>query len=107
MKTKRKISIDRTVGTLAAYALNIFARLLGRLLHRDHTIYPEQIHVIIVSKYLGMGSILQATPLLRALRERFPEAKILFVTALSNRPLMDRLPVINGTLYVDDRSIAA
>ena len=35
---------------------------------------PESVREILVMKFLGMGSILQATPLFERLRRRYPEA---------------------------------
>lgn len=106
MKTQQKIRIDRLVGRPVAFAFNLAARALGRLLRRDHAIEPERVRTIVVAKFVGMGSVLQATPLLRALRRRFPQARLVLLTSPALRPLMAQIPHVDGVIYVDDRSLA-
>lgn len=54
-----------------------------------------------------MGSIIQATPLLRALKAEFPSAKLTFLTAKANRDLVERLGYADQVLSIDDRSIVS
>src|SRR5207253_1502582 len=54
-----------------------------------------------------MGSILQATPLLKALKRRYPKAKLIFATLRSNQELLRRLSYIDEILTLDDRSMLA
>jgi len=103
VRTRSKIRVDRIVGRPLAFALNLLARIAGRILHRDHSVQPESVRVIAVAKFVGMGSIIQATPLIRSLRKRFPEARLIFITGASNRGLVERLPGLDRTLYIDDR----
>jgi ADP-heptose:LPS heptosyltransferase len=51
-----------------------------------------------------MGSILQATPLLKALKRQFPDAKITFVTMASNREPLNRFSCVDEILVLDDRN---
>jgi ADP-heptose:LPS heptosyltransferase len=104
---RQKVHIDRWLGLPLAWALNLAARVLGRILRRDHTIRADNVRMIAISKYVGMGSIIQATPLIRTLRTAFPAARIIFVTGVSCRPVVDRLEHIDGILTVDDRGIGA
>lgn len=46
---------------------------------------------MVVFKFFGMGTIIAATPLLRAIRRRYPKARLVFVTFEGNRPLLERL----------------
>ena len=103
MKTKTKITVDRLVGLPIAWLLNGLARILGRLLRRDHSIGTGNVRTIVISKYLGMGSILQATPLIRSIRAAFPEARLIFVTGHSCRQMVERLEHIDAIITVDDR----
>lgn len=102
MKTSAKFWIDRTVALPFAWAANLTARAIGPIARRDHRIDPERIRTIAVAKLLGMGSIIQATPLLHDLRRHFPHAKIVFVTTRANKGLLDRLDVVDEAVYVDD-----
>jgi ADP-heptose:LPS heptosyltransferase len=107
MNTRRKISIDRLIGLPLAWSLNLVARLLGRFPGRDHRITPDNVRTIVVSKYVGMGSIIQATPLIRSLRCAFPGARIIFVTGTSCRRMVERLEHIDQIITVDDRRLFA
>ena len=107
MRSRQKIAIDRWVGLPMVWGLNLVTRALGVLLRRNHSASPDSVGTIVVAKYLGMGSILHATPLLRALRDRYPKARLVFVSARSNRELLERLPLIDERMYVDDRSLVA
>lgn len=105
MRTRTKIAIDRWVGLPIAWALNLLARVLGVVLQRDHLGRPEDTRTIVVAKFFGLGSILQATPLLRALHRRFPTARLIFVSSFSNRRLLERLSDVDEVLLVDDRDL--
>jgi ADP-heptose:LPS heptosyltransferase len=105
MTHRQRIFADRLVAVPVAFVFNGITRLLGRIMRRDHSISQSNIRHIIVAKLIGMGSILQATPLLKALKHQYPEATITFVTLRSNRDLMNRLSCVDEVLLLDDRSI--
>lgn len=105
MKHKTRILADRLIAVPTSFVFNGVARVLGRLLRRDHSITPENVRSIAVAKLIGMGSILQATPLLRALKHTYPNAKLTFVTMRSNRELLGRLEWVDEVLALDDRSV--
>ncbi len=44
---------------------------------------------IVVAKFFGLGSILLATPLVRALRARYPGSRIVFLTFADNRRFVE------------------
>jgi heptosyltransferase II len=105
MTHKGRILADRLLAVPLAFLFNGIARLLGRLLRRDHSVTSENVKVIIVAKLIGMGSILQSAPLLKALKQRYPHAKLIFVTMRSNRELLLRLSSVDEILVLDDRSL--
>jgi ADP-heptose:LPS heptosyltransferase len=105
MTHKGRILADRMLAVPLAFLFNGAARLLGRLLRRDHSVTSENVNVIVVAKLIGMGSILQCAPLLRALKLRYPKAKLIFVTMRSNRELLLRLSSVDEILVLDDRSL--
>jgi len=106
MNTKKKLTVDRFIGAPAVIVLNWLARLAGFFLKRNHSFdaAPEK---IFVSKYVGMGSIIQSTPLLQSLRASFPAAQLIFITNRNNKSLVERFPFVDTIYYVDDRSISA
>jgi ADP-heptose:LPS heptosyltransferase len=105
MTHRQRILADRLVAVPAAFLFNGIARLLGKWMRRDHSITSSNVNRIIVAKLIGMGSILQATPLLNALKREYPHAIVTFVTMRSNRELVDRLSCVDEVLVLDDRSL--
>ena len=53
-----------------------------------------------VFKFFGMGSIIQASPLLRAIRQRYPEARLVFVTFKSNEELVSKLGICDAVRVI-------
>src|SRR5579863_4203889 len=102
MTHRQRILADRFLAVPIALLFNGLARVLGRLLQRDHTITPNNVNRIVVAKLIGMGSILQATPLLKALKHQYPDAKLTFVTMRSNQELLKRLSWVDEILVLDD-----
>ena len=105
MTHRQRILADRLIGIPVAFIFNALARILGQLLRRDHSITTENVRKIVVAKLIGMGSILQATPLLKALKQQYPHAKIIFLTLRSNRELLECLTCIDEILVLDDRNV--
>jgi ADP-heptose:LPS heptosyltransferase/2-polyprenyl-3-methyl-5-hydroxy-6-metoxy-1,4-benzoquinol methylase len=107
MNTRTKITVDRLVGLPLVWLLNGAARVLGRLLRRNHSSAVEDVRTIAISKYVGMGSIIQATPLIRSLRRAYPGATIIMVTGTSSRRLVERLEHVDRIITVDDGGLFA
>ena len=105
MTHRRRILADRLIAVPVAFLFNGIARVLGRLMRRDHTITSSNVDRIVVAKLIGMGSILQATPLLKALKLQYPHARVTFVTMKSNQELVNRLSCVDECLVLDDRSV--
>ena len=85
MKTSTKFLIDRGVAVPLAWAANLAARAAAPILRHDHVVDPATTKTFAVAKLLGMGSIIQATPLLHDLRATFPHAKIVARQVCSNK----------------------
>jgi len=94
LKTRSKVILDEWIGRLIVNVLNLFARILGKILGINHSFdkIPER---IVVCKFLGMGSIIQATPLLQTLRQSFPNSQIYFVTSKANEILLKKTLSVN------------
>jgi ADP-heptose:LPS heptosyltransferase len=105
MTHRQRILADRLLAVPAAFLFNGIARLLGRWMKRDHSITSSNVNRIVVAKLIGMGSILQATPLLNALKRQYPHAVVTFVTMRSNRELLNRLSYVDEVLVLDDRNV--
>jgi ADP-heptose:LPS heptosyltransferase len=105
LKTQTKVHLDRRLGVPLAHLLNILTRLVGEVLRRDHSITVANVRTIVFAKYVGMGSIVQATALIRSVKARFPRARIVFLTSRSCGRLVERLEHIDAVIAVDDRNI--
>ena len=105
MNHRRRILADRLIAVPAAFVFNGLARVFGRVMKRDHSISPASVNRIVVAKLIGMGSILQATPLMKALKAQFPQAQLTFVTMRSNQELVERLSCVDELLILDDRNV--
>ena len=105
MTFRQRILLDRLLAVPLCFACDLVARLLGKVLRRNHSIAVAETHELVVCKLVGMGSIIQATPLVRGLKETFPKARLTFVTLHANRELVRRLEGVDEVLCLDDRGV--
>jgi len=106
MNKKQKKAIDRSIGFVLCIILRIPALCLEMILKRKHDMPPtEAPQRIVVAKYMGIGSILQATPLLKGLKDKYPDSQLIFVSLASNKDLLSHYEFIDDILCVDDSSI--
>jgi len=82
----------------------VLARLLGYILRIDHRL-DRDFETIVICKYAGLGSIIQATPLIQTLRKKYPRAKIIFVTTRSHASLIEQIPSIDEAILVSDKNL--
>ena len=90
MNLKTKLALDRFLGVVVGIPLNYLVRLMGKIMRFDHTL-DREMKKIVVCKFKGMGSIIQATPLLKTLRNRYPNAEIIFVTSVENEKIVSKI----------------
>jgi ADP-heptose:LPS heptosyltransferase len=84
--------VDKSLGGLLCRVFAFFLWLCRLHIRRvDHPTPPEPdgVREILIIKFLGLGSILQATPLFAALRRLYPHARITLLTFRANRALND------------------
>lgn len=105
MNSPSKIILDRFVAKPIAFLLNLAAWPLGKIISYDHSDSPEKVHTLAIAKLLGMGSILRATPMIRALKTKYPKARYLFITTLKNKALIERLELFDIHFYIRDSSL--
>ena len=102
-----KILLDRILGKGICFFLIPLTRLAGIILHRDHSISDENVRCIAIAKYFGIGSIIHASPMMAALKSRYPHARFIFITRKSNLMLFDHFGTDLQVLTIDDRSFLA
>jgi len=106
MNKKQKIAIDRVFGLIISLVLRLPALLLEKTLKRNHSMPPsEEPKTIVVAKYLGIGSILQASPMIRDLKRRYPNTRLIFLSLKANQELLSRYKFIDHIICVDDATI--
>lgn len=98
--------IDRRLGTIVLIALLPFRLIHDFLQRNEKEVYknPDDVTEIFISKYFGMGSILLATPMIKSIRRRFKNAKIVFVTFESNRKFCEDLEEIDEIITFDTKN---
>jgi ADP-heptose:LPS heptosyltransferase len=105
MRTSVQVFIDKKFGSLLNMLLYVPVRILGKLLRINHSL-ERPFKKIIVTKYKGMGSIIQASALLKTLRNQYPDAEILFVSTTSNAGILNYYhEVINRSILINDSGI--
>ena len=95
--------IDETVGPPLCFFLFLFNKFIS-LFFRRRNIDPAAVKNIVLMKFFGMGSIIMAGPLMRALRTRFPNAKIIILTFSENAELCRRIDLIDEILTVEPKT---
>ena len=84
--------VDHWLGLPLCFLLGLFVTVIRSLgLRRSRRISGEQ--TLAVFKFFGLGSMLEATPLLRAIRQRYPHARLAFVTFSDNQAFVRKLNI--------------
>lgn len=104
MKVKNQRLIDKYVAKPVAYLFNFLVRIIGEILNIDHNLNKD-FKTIAICKFKGMGSIIQSTPMISAIRRKYPNAKIIFVSTLSNKTLLEKIHWIDQVIIIDDGNL--
>jgi len=96
VKTRSLIRLDLIIGLPLCTLAFLVSLPLRPFRRRPAT----PVRRILVIKFLGLGSVLLATPLLRRLRETWPDARITFLTFAPNAELVRRLDCVDDVLVV-------
>ena len=96
--------IDHWVGLPLCFMLGLTVTLLRKLgARRSRSVAGTR--TLAVFKFFGLGSIMEATPLLRAVRAQYPQARLVFVTLDSNAALVRSLNVCTDVRAIRTRSL--
>ncbi|MFA7402482.1 MAG: glycosyltransferase family 9 protein [Pelobacteraceae bacterium] len=104
MKLATMRVIDETVGSAVASVLGMGVVLFRHIFPRSVAPAPSEVKTIVCQKYLGMGSILNALPLIKALRSSYPDVRIVFLTLASNRDVVELCHGGDEILTIDTSS---
>jgi ADP-heptose:LPS heptosyltransferase len=72
-------------------------------LRRNHA-FGNSVKTIVVCKLLGLGGIIQSSPLLRALKHHYPQARIIYVTTKAGQGTCEAIPFIDDIILLDDKN---
>ncbi len=103
MKLSSKQSLDDTVGRVLVFLNELMARLLGAILRIDHSLRRAP-DAIIITKMLGLGSLLMAADAIIAIRTRYPSAKLILVCSNSLEKEARTFELFDEVWPIDDRS---
>lgn len=101
MNIKQQLFIDNYIAKPIAFFFNFIVRLLGAILSIDHNL-ERKFKTIVICKFKGMGSILQATPMIASIKKEYPKAEIIFVSTKSNRNILEKIDLIDTVVTIDD-----
>lgn len=104
MTLRQKVFLDRLMAKPLACLLNIVSSPFGRLISVDHDDSPEKVRAIAIAKFLGIGSILKSIPLAQALKQKYPSARYIFITAYKNKALVENISIFDDCLFINDAS---
>jgi len=104
MNLKWKIRIDNLIGLPILFLLNFLARILGFFLQINHS-FNKKPNYLIVSKFLGLGSIIQSSPMLQTLKRNYPNSKLVFITSKANILILKHYPFVDEIIVLNDKNI--
>lgn len=97
--------IDRWAGR-ASCALLSGCRTLREMIASRDGLVGEPRRILLI-KFWGLGNLVLLLPVFRALRRRYPSARIELLTLSRNRDLLEGVEDLDGLHLVDDRSLAS
>jgi len=100
MTLSRMRFIDEEIGTVICVVLGAFLRLKYLFLPAGRKTDPKDVKKILCQKYFGMGSILNSLPLIKALRRKYPNAKIIFMTLETQREVVELCRISDEVITV-------
>lgn len=101
MNIKNMKLIDETLAPLACFFLYWYNLMRKLFVRPQLVIDPDKVKNILLIKFFGMGSIILATPMMKALKTKFPNAKLTILTFSGNREICERIKLIDGIVTLD------
>jgi lipopolysaccharide heptosyltransferase II len=83
--------------------ITFISRVIGGLARRTVVTIPDDPRRILIVKSCCLGDVLFTTPLLHALRERFPRAHITYAVGAWSRPMVATSADVDAVLTIPDR----
>lgn len=103
MTIKTMRAIERFAGLPLCWLAGAWNALAGR----RRASLEKGIRTILVVKFFGMGSVLLSTPVLSLLFAEIPRARVLYLTFLSNRELLEKTGLPIEIVTISNTTFAA
>jgi ADP-heptose:LPS heptosyltransferase len=100
MRLQSKLLLDKIFGIPTVFLLSLIGKS-SRYFSNDKKRKLRPIRRIAVCKFLGMGSIIQSTPLLLTLRKNYESAEIVYITSSINYGLINTFPFVKKIFVVN------
>lgn len=101
MNIRLKIFIDKFAGIPIVFILNFLLLIKKRLILKRERIVKH----IIICKFMGMGSIIQSTPMIKSIRMKYPTSEITFLTTAKNYDLIKLFTFIDSIVTINEENI--
>lgn len=104
MNIKTKLWLDNYIFGFLVRMLNLIVIPLGKILSIDHSL-DQQFEKIAVCKFKGMGSVIQSTPMLKAIKDKHPNAKITYISTKENKAILQQIDEVDELLLLNDGNV--
>lgn len=104
MKISTTQKIDRLFGSIICLTLFMIRCFVKLILPEKRDKDNDKVNILFI-KYLGIGSILSASPAFRKIKEIFPSSEVTILTEVSNRELCKNLPGIDNIITINVKSL--
>jgi len=106
MKIATMKLLDHKVGLVICLVLDIFERAMKLIMRLKRiSIVISEPKNIVITKYFGMGSIILATPMIRAIKQKYPQAKITILTFAGKKDLLDLITEIDEVIELRTKNL--
>lgn len=100
MNISRIRAMDKYLGPVICSFLLTIETVYKYFKRPDNILQHKDIKKILLIKFFGMGSILLASPAVRRLKDKYPDAKVTILTLYANKQICEILPSIDDALYL-------
>lgn len=104
MRVRAMKWVDEVIGPWICLVFCGYHSIAKMFFPSVYRIKPAEVRHILLIKFFGMGSIILATPMMRALRQHFPQARLIMLTFPENFTLCQRLQLIDEVVTIDPGS---
>jgi len=101
MNLKTVRAIDRYIGIPLVYIVSIIKKIFLKITCKGKQSAPPSISKILLVKFWGIGNIIMLLPVAKALKEKYPSAKIDILTLASNKNVPGDTDIFSSICTID------